>query len=107
MDFQNFSKLNFANLPWGQARSHKKCGPNRFIGFEQTDKHPEKNSIKIDKVVIWIKSFVCPIINFLNGELGRPKGIFLAWFSDSKLSGSIFNGKNIQNRNLRQGESKW
>ena len=39
----------------------------------------------------------------LIGELGR---MFLAWFLDSKMSGSTFKGKNSKNRYLRPSAGK-
>ena len=51
------------------------------------------------KVVISVFLLVCQIIlenpltdipQILNGKLGRARGMFLAWFYDSKLSGSTF-----------------
>ena len=59
--------------------------------------------------------FGCPIItqepldSFASNcdwELGRPTGLFLAWFRDSKLSGFTFIQKISQNRSLRPSPGK-
>ena len=57
LDFQNFQKSNFdggkflkiwslINLPWGHARFHKNCGPDRFSRFDvywiQTNRQTDK-----------------------------------------------------------------
>ena len=69
-----FSKSNFVkilkirssiNLTWGYARSHNEFGPDRFsrfdfIGYKQTNRHPDKQSIYIDRnKVISVWGFVC------------------------------------------------
>ena len=79
-NFQNFQKSNFdggkllkiwssINLPWGHARSHKKCGPDRFSRFDvywiQTNKQTPRQAKFIyryrfpaETFPVWINYFI-------------------------------------------------